>query len=197
MKQCFLLLTIFSLLVVSSANAQNTFPASGAAGIGTTTPNASSILEMQSTSKGLLIPRMTKAQRDAIVSPATGLQIYDLDSKLVEVYNGTSWESISASAFESVGEIITTPGNTWTKKADLAGPARTDAVGFSIGTKGYIGTGLSGGSKKDFWQFDPATNAWTQKADFGGTARLDAVGFAIGAKGYIGTGSDAGGKKKD
>ena len=66
---------------------------------------------------------------------------------------------------------------------------RLDAVGFSIGSKGYIGTGLPiSGFVKDFWEYDPATNTWTQKADFGGTARHSAVGFSIGSKGYIGTG---------
>ncbi len=84
--------------------------------------------------------------------------------------------------------------NTWTRKADFGGTARFWAVGFSIGSKGYIGTGdiSSSGSNpvftKDFWEYDPATNTWIQKADFGGTARSVAVGFSIGSKGYIGTG---------
>ena len=63
------------------------------------------------------------------------------------------------------------------------------AVGFSIGSNGYIGTGESGHHLKDFWQYDPATNAWTRKADFGGTGRVYATGFSIGSKGYIGTGN--------
>ena len=63
--------------------------------------------------------------------------------------------------------------DTWTQKADFGGTARTGAVGFSIGSKGYIGTGHMIGSllQKDFWEYDPAANTWTQKADFGGTAR--------------------------
>ena len=82
--------------------------------------------------------------------------------------------------------------NTWIQKADFGGTARTYAVGFSIGSKGYIGTGLdlNYNYKKDFWEYDASTNAWTQKADFGGTARFAAVGFSIGDKGYIGTGVD-------
>src|ERR1700733_9886253 len=47
--------------------------ASGNVGIGTGTPDVSSLLEIKSTTKGLLTPRMTKTQRDAIVAPATGL----------------------------------------------------------------------------------------------------------------------------
>ncbi|MCE5262068.1 MAG: hypothetical protein LLG97_00900, partial [Deltaproteobacteria bacterium] len=86
-------------------------------------------------------------------------------------------------------------GNAWTQKADFGGTARSSAVGFSIGSKGYIGTGYDGSYKKDFWEYDPVLDSWTQKADFGGTARLVAVGFSIDSKGYIGTGSDNSYKK--
>ncbi len=59
--------------------------------------------------------------------------------------------------------------DTWVQKADFGGTPRAEAVGFSIGNKGYIGTGNGeGGEGKDFWQYDPATDTWTQKADFGG-----------------------------
>ncbi|MBW8049914.1 MAG: galactose oxidase [Cytophagales bacterium] len=79
------------------------------------------------------------------------------------------------------------PGaNLWTQKADFGGSARYAAVGFSIGSKGYIGTGS--GNDKDFWEYDTTSNTWTKKADFGGTARYYAVGFSIGSIGYIGTG---------
>ncbi|TAL57933.1 MAG: T9SS type A sorting domain-containing protein [Bacteroidetes bacterium] len=78
------------------------------------------------------------------------------------------------------------PQNTWVQKADF--PAlRTSAVGFSIGAKGYIGTGWAP-RQKDFWEWDQATNIWTQKADLGGPGRSGAAGFSIGSKGYIGTG---------
>ncbi|MBI4931790.1 MAG: SBBP repeat-containing protein [Bacteroidetes bacterium] len=85
----------------------------------------------------------------------------------------------------------------WSPKADFGGVSRYGAVGFSIGGKGYIGTGLDGTiSRKDFWEYDTTSNAWTQKADFGGTARYFAVGFSIGTKGYIGTGT-GGGSQQD
>ena len=94
-------------------------------------------------------------------------------------------------SFLAVDMLFATP-NTWTQKADFGGTGRSDAVGFSIGSKGYIGTGGSYNGSwswyKDFWEYDPAVNTWTQKADFGGIVRSDAVGFSIGTKGYIGTG---------
>jgi len=80
--------------------------------------------------------------------------------------------------------------NTWTQKADFGGDARIQAVGFSIGTKGYIGTGGRGDYKTDFWEYDSANNIWTRKSDFPGLARWAAIGFSIGNKGYIGTGAN-------
>ncbi|MBK7149552.1 MAG: hypothetical protein IPH78_12235 [Bacteroidetes bacterium] len=84
--------------------------------------------------------------------------------------------------------------NTWATKASLRATidrGRNGAVAFSIGDKGYIGTGYNGTSYlNDFWEYDPATNAWTQRANFGGTARWGSEGFNIGSKGYIGTGYD-------
>jgi N-acetylneuraminic acid mutarotase len=77
--------------------------------------------------------------------------------------------------------------------ANVIQPQRCAAVGFSIGSKGYIGTGFGYTNqtinyKKDFWEYNPATNSWTQKADFGGGVRMYATGFSLGNKGYIGTG---------
>ena len=83
MKQIFTLLA--AVLLTATTYAQ--------VGIGTTTPDASSALDITSTTKGLLIPRMTAAQRDAISSPATGLMIYQTDGTAgFYYYNGSSWE---------------------------------------------------------------------------------------------------------
>ncbi len=86
------------LIISKKTNAQNnTFPSTGSAGIGTTAPNASSLLEIKSTTKGLLIPRMTIKQRNAIASPATGLLIYQTNSTpAFYYYSGTAWQAVSA-----------------------------------------------------------------------------------------------------
>lgn len=82
--------------------------------------------------------------------------------------------------------------NHWTKKADFPGTARAYAVGFAIGNKGYLGTGIDqqAQSLNDFWEYDPATDTWTQKSDFPGEAREDAAGFSIGNTGYLGSGEN-------
>ena len=84
---------------------------------------------------------------------------------------------------------------TWTKKADFGGAARYNAVGFAIGSMGYIGTGYDDTTVyNDFWEYDSALDTWTPKAvltDISGDwYSTGAVGFAIGSKGYIGTGGD-------
>ncbi|MEO8085922.1 MAG: kelch repeat-containing protein [Bacteroidota bacterium] len=83
--------------------------------------------------------------------------------------------------------------DSWTQKAPFPIQNRWQSVGFSIGNKGYLGTGTQGFSiMNDFWEYDPATDAWTQKADVGGHGRQEAVGFSIGNKGYICLGSGFG-----
>ncbi len=72
-------------------------------GIGTITPDASAQLEISSTNKGLLTPRLTKAQRDGISSPQTGLLIFQLDQLPgFYVYDGSSWVRMVQ---ESYGDI--------------------------------------------------------------------------------------------
>lgn len=80
--------------------------------------------------------------------------------------------------------------NVWTQKANMGGFVRMGAVGFSIGNKGYLGTGGDFGSVyyNDFWEYDPVLDSWTQKANFPGAARYRTVGFGLGSKGYLGTG---------
>lgn len=63
-------------------------------GLGTSTPHSSAALDLTSTSKGVLVPRMTHAQKNAITSPVAGLLIWCLDcatSGEMQVYNGTVW----------------------------------------------------------------------------------------------------------
>src|SRR3972149_4280022 len=88
---------------------------------------------------------------------------------------------------------------SWSQKADFGGAGRQGAVGFSIGTKGYIGAGFDGGGMiyySDLWEWNQATNTWTQKASLL-TPRYQGIGFSIGTKGYMGTGWDAIGGKAD
>ena len=70
------------------------FSISAQVGIGTTSPDASAALDVSSNSMGMLPPRMTTTQRDAISSPAAGLMIYCTSVNDLQYYNGTNWISI-------------------------------------------------------------------------------------------------------
>jgi CARDB/Galactose oxidase, central domain len=83
--------------------------------------------------------------------------------------------------------------NTWVRKTDFPGGTRGNAIGFSIGQYGYIGTGISVVSNTDFYpntfyQYNPLNNTWTQKANFTGSPLYGAVGFSVGVNGYVATG---------
>lgn len=57
---------------------------------------STAMFEMQSTTKGLLPPRMTTTQKNAISSPAEGLIVYDLTLHKLSIYTGSIWETITS-----------------------------------------------------------------------------------------------------
>ena len=68
-------------------------------GIGTTEPNTSAALDITSTTKGLLIPRMIAGDRTAIDTPATGLMVFQTDGAAgFYYYNGSSWAEVAATS---------------------------------------------------------------------------------------------------
>ena len=73
----------------------------GNVGIGTTAPDDDALLDVSSTTKGFLPPRMTCAQRDAISSPPEGLMIYNTATHTIDYYDGSQWMSLDASAASS------------------------------------------------------------------------------------------------
>lgn len=88
-------------------------------GIGTTTPDASAKLDITSTSKGFLVPRMTSTQKTAISLPANGLLIYQTDAPTgFYVNTGTSaspaWLRVSTDWTKSGTDISFTTGNVST-----------------------------------------------------------------------------------
>jgi N-acetylneuraminic acid mutarotase len=74
------------------------------------------------------------------------------------------------------------------------GTGRNNATAFVLGGKAYVGTGYDGvttvdnGYKKDFYQYDPATNKWKAIADFLGGTRQYATSFVANNRAYVGLG---------
>lgn len=100
---------LFFLIVVLTLTAR------AQVGIGTTSPNTSAMLEVSSTNKGVLIPRMTVSQRLAINNPAQGLILYQTNDVIgFYFFNGTNWVRLLESGKDAnpVGTIIAFPIET-------------------------------------------------------------------------------------
>ena len=76
-----------------------------------TSPDASAMLDVTSIRKGILIPRMTTSEREAISSPATGLLVYDTDENFFWYYNGTTWSEVGKAGFTSENSITHSNNN--------------------------------------------------------------------------------------
>ncbi|MCF8230531.1 MAG: hypothetical protein K9G58_05640 [Bacteroidales bacterium] len=79
----------------------------GSVGIGTENPDPSAKLDITSSSKGLLLPRLTSLEREAIQTPAAGLMIYNIEDSTIQIYNGNVWSnaSLGSCAPAQPGEI--------------------------------------------------------------------------------------------
>ena len=74
-------------------------------GIGTTNPDGSSILDITSTDKGILIPRMTQAARNLIGSPVNGLLIYQTDNTPGFYYYNGTWTRLAGAGAEEINDL--------------------------------------------------------------------------------------------
>ena len=76
-------------------------------GLGTTTPDASAVLDITSTDKGVLVPRLTTAQREMIASPAQGLLVYDIDTESFWFKGSNDWMQL----IDSTKQLVHRNGN--------------------------------------------------------------------------------------
>ncbi|MDO7874487.1 hypothetical protein Q5H93_07065 [Hymenobacter sp. ASUV-10] len=125
-------------LAASAAQAQNV-------GIGTIMPNAAAALDVTSTTQGLLPPRLTQAQRDAIGSPVAGLVVYQTDNTPgLYAYDGMAWNLLKA---DNLGNHSATQNLALNSTNDLLLRGGTD-TGHGLGYYGYYDQGFKpwGGS---------------------------------------------------
>lgn len=168
---------------VSCTGSSNTLTASGAATY-TWSSNAGGVISASAVVNPIVTTVYTVSGTSGTCTatyPVT-LNVTALPNATVTAVGSPTTCGVPVTLTANVGAV-----DIWTQKAGL-NVARMRAVSFSIGSKGYTGTGYDNSVYNDFWEYNPTTNAWTQKANFGGVARYGAVGFSIGTKGYIGTG---------
>jgi len=103
MKSLQSILLLFGVLFIQQASvAQVAINNSGS------TPEPSAMLDISSTEKGFLIPRMTTAQRNGIVGPVNGLMVFDTDKQRFFYYNdsGSRWDSLANTQVNSLNDLI-------------------------------------------------------------------------------------------
>lgn len=100
----------------------------GKVGIGTSSPDASAALDVSSTTRGFLPPRMTTAQRDAIASPVAGLIIYNSTTDALNFFSGSTnaWESLGGAggalgATANVSFINSFPSSNYMENSSMEG----------------------------------------------------------------------------
>lgn len=151
MKKALLLLFAFCSLVFYSV-AQNV-----AINNDGSQPAASAMLDIKSNTKGLLIPRMTKTEKAAIASPATGLLIYQTDgTKGFYYYTGSAWVQLlnaaqSSTGWSTTGNAAINPSTNFIGTTDaqpLVGKVNNQQVfKFSTDTLRCLAVGYKAGLK--------------------------------------------------
>lgn len=115
------------LLLLSICFVENSLAQSAAINIDGSNADASAILDVKSTNKGFLLPRMTTVQRTAIVMPALGLKVFDTDTKSFWFYNGTAWVSLYSGV----------PANYWTQNGDNIRNNNPGNIGIGADANSY------------------------------------------------------------
>lgn len=108
------------------------------------------------------------------------------------VINGIAYLMVATHNSQILREVwaYDPAANTWSRKRDFPGQLKAGMKGFAIGSKGY----LIGGSlyssyytipgKRDFWEYDPASDSWREVANFDNGTRQNLSCFVIGNKAY-------------
>ena len=168
----------YSLAILLSCLLPNLLLAQQNVGIGTTTPNSSAMLDIVSTTKGVLIPR---AETSAISSPVAGLIVYQPSDNSVYYHNGTVWQKLSG------GSIVDADGDTRVTALNATGSV--DSILFEIDSQkklvlkrnpagdlmmepigGGLNTfhGIDAGQSLDFGSFNSGFGAFALKTNQNG-----------------------------
>jgi hypothetical protein len=144
---------IYTVILLCSVFGFSTTFAQNNVGIGTTTPDNSAALEINSTEKGFLMPRMSESQRLKIANPAEGLKVYQMDGKKGEyTFDGAVWQN----AVAGVDGDWTLQGNV-AGATDFIGTTNAQSLTFKVNNINSGQISAAGGNTY-FGQFAGATN---------------------------------------
>ncbi len=156
MKKIYLLTLMFISI--------GTFAQRNNVGIGTNTPDQSSLLDLQSNTKGFLTPRMTAKQKEEVINPAQGLLIFQTDGKAgFQFFNGKEWKPLSDNEAKSI-----TDANNWgllgntglNAAANFVGNIDDIALTFRVNNlrSGYIGSDNGAQLQRTFFGYEAGLN---------------------------------------
>lgn len=170
-----LLSFITALFFLTITQAQNV-------GIGTTTPDNSTILDVSSTSKGLLMPRMTSTQRKAISSPARSLMVFDTDKGCFYYFDGLVWVPMLFATNEEIPTIKWEPADGM--PGDKFGRAVCISGDYAIigADQDEVGGNVNQGS---VYIYEKTNGAWMMKSKLlaNDGAASDRFGFSVSISG--------------
>lgn len=136
----------------------------GGAVFGAYNPAATALLDLTSTTKGFLFPRMTTTNRDAITSPATGLFIYNTSTNALNYFNGTAWTAMgggsdwlltgNAGTIPSTNFVGTTDGQTFVAQSYFSTNNYTGGTmrAAKSGTSGALNLFVVDSFRRDFFR---------------------------------------------
>jgi len=154
-----ILFTILVIISISTINAQ--------VGVGTNTPNASAALDVTSTTKGLLTPRMTSAQRVAISTPADGLVVYQTDNTPgLYCYVNGAWSALGGGS----SQVVTS--GTWTPTLTVLNGVSASGFYQRIGNIVHFTITILNATGMPSFSFEaslPEASNFTASDDAGGT----------------------------
>lgn len=126
MKKILLLLIIATQAFAAPPTRLRDTVIRGSLAVGSTaTANSKAVVDMVSTTKGVLFPRMTTAQRDAIATPPTGLLIYNTDTAKPNQYNGAAWTVLGGGSGASGNLLANADWNDSTQNWTASGGTYT------------------------------------------------------------------------
>lgn len=175
MKVFYTITLIFLCLSVGKTQVENIIQISTAMDANGAAPHQSALLDIKSTTKGVLIPRMTTNQRNAIVSPSLGLIVYDITTKGLWFFDGSIWKEIAMGPTGPQGPQgpIGLTGNTG--QQGIQGPIGLQGPSGATGLVGPVGPmGVSGDAGPDINDIDGDT-----EIDVETTPDVDQIRFRV------------------